>query len=102
MYKIIIDANVWIQYARAKDIAPLARRLLQYPVIAIVSNYFLSEIFDALVDNKWMHSQDAMCVISFIRKITFTDTEAAVYALNPDPKDNYLFDLAIRIIALLL
>ena len=28
MYKIIIDANVWIKYARSKDIAPLLKRII--------------------------------------------------------------------------
>ncbi len=76
MYKIIVDANVWIQYARAKDIAPLLNRFTQYPIVAVVNNYLLSEIFDALVDNKWMHTHNAMHIITFIRKITIADVES--------------------------
>ncbi len=45
MYKIIIDANVWIKYARAKDIAPLLNRMIAYNFLPVVNNYLLSEIF---------------------------------------------------------
>lgn len=43
-----------------------------------------------------MHENDALKVVSFIQKIAFTDVERAVYALSPDPKDNFLFDLAVQ------
>src|SRR5690349_15954628 len=96
MYKIIIDANVWIKYARAKDIAPLLDRFLIYHFVPVVNNYLLTEIFNAVIENKWMHDRDANLTINFIKKIAVINTERAVYAISPDPKDNYLFDLAIQ------
>lgn len=96
MYKIVIDASVWIKYARIKKIEPLLNRFIIYNFIAITNNYLFSEIFNALIENKWMHKSQAVHIIDFIRKITFIDVEAAVYAISPDPKDNYLFDLAIQ------
>ena len=96
MYKIIIDANVWIKYARAKDIAPLLNRLVAYNLLPVVNNYLLSEIFDALLENKWMKEKKAGLVIEFMKKISFPVTEKAVYRMSPDPKDNYLFDLAVQ------
>lgn len=96
MYPLIIDANVWVKYARAKNIAPLLDRLVVYQFLPVVNKYLLSEVFDALVDNKWMNKQQAGKVIEFIKKISLVITERAVYRLSPDPKDNYLFDLAIQ------
>lgn len=96
MYKIIIDANVWIKYARSKDIAPLLNRIVAYNFLPVVNNYLLSEIFDALLENKWMKEKNANLVIKFIKKISLVVTEKAVYGINPDPKDNYLFDLAVQ------
>ena len=49
MYKIVIDANVWIRFARAKNITPLLNRFILYNFIPVVNNYLLSEIFDAIV-----------------------------------------------------
>ena len=96
MYKIIIDANVWIRYARAKDIAPLLKRLATYNLLPVVNNYLLSEVFDALLENKWMKEKNANLVIEFIKKISFPVAETAIFGISPDPKDNYLFDIAIQ------
>ena len=96
MYLIIIDANVWIKFARTKNIAPLFDRLVTYQFIPVVNNYLLGEIFDALIENKWMNKTQATATIDFIRKIALVITERSIYRLSPDPKDNYLFDLPIQ------
>lgn len=96
MYSIIIDANVWIKFARTKNISPLLDRLIIYQFLPVVNNYLLSEIFDALIENKWMHKIQADATIGFIKKISLVVAERAIYRISPDPKDNYLFDLAIQ------
>ena len=96
MYKIIIDANVWIKCARSKDISPLLNRIIAYNFLPVVNNYLLSEIFNALLENKWMKEKNGNLVIEFIKKISLVVTEKAVYGISPDPKDNYLFDLAVQ------
>ncbi len=95
MYKIIIDANVW-KYARIKDIAPLLNRFVVYNFLPLVNNYLLSEVFTALLENDWMKERAASNIIEFIRKISVSVRQKAVYGIRPDPKDNYLFDLAIQ------
>lgn len=96
MYKIIVDANVWIRYARSKDIAPLLNRFVSYNLLPVANNYLLSEIFDAVIENQWMTERVASNMISFIQKFVVITAESAVYRLSPDAKDNYLFDLAIQ------
>ncbi|MEO8854823.1 MAG: putative toxin-antitoxin system toxin component, PIN family [Ginsengibacter sp.] len=96
MSKIIIDANVWIRYARTKDIAPLLNRITAYNFLPVVNNYLLSEIFNALVENKWMRKKSAHNIIGFVKKISLVVIEKAVFGISPDPKDNYLFDVAIQ------
>ena len=96
MYKIVVDANIWIKYARAQNIKPLLSRFIKYNFLPVVNNYLLSEIFDALVLNKWMNTKQAMLIIRFITKISIKTVEKAVFALSPDAEDNYLFDLAIQ------
>ena len=96
MYFVIVDANIWIKYARSKNIAPLLDRLFIYHFLPVVNNYLVAEIFNALTDNKWMNKNQATQIIDFIKKIALVMTEQAVYRLSPDPKDNYLFDLAIQ------
>lgn len=96
MYRIIIDANVWIKYARSRDIAPLLDRFAAYEFLPIVNNYLLSEIFKAVIENGWMNEKAANRLIDFTKKIALQTTETAVFRLSPDPKDNYLFDLAVQ------
>jgi putative PIN family toxin of toxin-antitoxin system len=96
MHRIVLDANVWIKYARSRDIAPLLDRFVTYNFLPVVNNYLLSEIFDAVVENRWMSRKSAEKLIGFIRKVAWLTAENAVYRLSPDPKDNYLFDLAVQ------
>ncbi len=96
MYRIVIDANVWVKYARSKDIAPLLDRLIAYRFLPVANNYLLTEVFRAVVENGWMKEKAATQLVEFIRKIVLMTAETAVFRLSPDPKDNYLFDLAVQ------
>ena len=96
MYKIVFDANVWIRYARSKNISPLIDRFTSFDFLPVTNNYLLSEVYDAIVENKWMHPVQATKLTALIKKISLFTTENAVFAVSPDPKDNYLFDLAVQ------
>jgi putative PIN family toxin of toxin-antitoxin system len=96
MNLIVIDANVWIRFARNKDHSKLIQRLAFYEFIPVVNNYLLSEIFDALVTMKWMDIHEAARYTNVLQRISLVTAENAVFAMSKDPKDNYLFDLAIQ------
>jgi|GEM_PF-1251841 len=96
MYRVVIDANVWIRFARSKDIAPLLDRFITYRFLPVINNYLLAEIFTAVVQNNWLSETSASRLIELIRRITLVTAEKSVYRLSLDPKDNYLFDLAIQ------
>ena len=96
MRLIVIDANVWIKYARNKNIAPIADRLFKYKLVPVANQYLFAEIFDAVVENKWMSLKQAEGLLYLLNQVCYVTTEKAVYKLSPDPKDNYLFDLAIQ------
>jgi len=96
MYNIVLDANVWVRFARNKNISPLLDRIELYGFMPVINRYLLSEIFEALVDNKWMPEKAAYKAIGFIENTCMLTAENDVYRLSPDPKDNYLFDLAIQ------
>lgn len=93
---IVFDANTWIRFARNKGIYPLFVRMELFDLAPVVNSYMLSEIFRVLVRNKWMAETQSLKVIDFIKSIAVMKTEQAVYRISPDPKDNYLFDLAIQ------
>lgn len=96
MREIIIDANVWVRFARYQNLQPLLTRFDFHYLLPVINNYLLSEVFDALVENKWMTEKVALKTILFIAKVSLNTAGSAVYRLSPDPKDNYLFDLAVQ------
>ena len=77
-------------------ISPLLDRFVAYNLVPVVNNYLLSEIFHAIVENRWINERQAGSLIQYIARISITTSETAVYRLSRDPKDNYLFDLAIQ------
>lgn len=96
MFRIVIDANVWIRFARSRSIAPIIHCVRSHGLTPVANRYLLAEVFDALVENKWMTIKAAMGIIHFIEETCLLTAENAVYRLSPDPKDNYLFDLAVQ------
>lgn len=48
MYLVVFDANVWIKFARSRNIAPLLDRIVRFNFVPVINNYLLSEIFDVL------------------------------------------------------
>jgi putative PIN family toxin of toxin-antitoxin system len=93
---IVIDASVWIRMARSAYAAPLIDRIVLYQLMPVLNSYLLSEVHDALLKNKWATVKQAEFFIDYIKKLSFYVTENVVFRLSPDPKDNYLFDLAVQ------
>jgi len=95
-HKIVIDTNVWIKFARIKNIAPLTERLVQYNLTPYINNYLLSELFEVLIRNGWADTKSATRFTGFIEALCEHSTENAIYRLSPDNEDNFLFDIAIH------
>ena len=86
MNLIVIDANVWIKFARSKNVSPIALRLFKYKFVPVVNQYLFSEIFDVLTDNKWMTEKHARQLLLLLSQICYQSTEKAIYRLSPDRK----------------
>lgn len=61
MYSLLIDANVWIKYARAKIFSSYSIALQFTRFLPVTNNYLLAEIFDALLRNKSCRTKQ-LCV----------------------------------------
>lgn len=97
---IVIDASVWVRLARANFAFPIVERIDKYGFIPVVNNYLLSEVHDALLNKKWATLKQADLFVSFMETLSLFEVEEAIFRISPDPKDNYLFDLAIQTNAL--
>jgi hypothetical protein len=60
------------------DIQPLLLRFIHYNFIPVLNNYLLSEVFDAVVKNEWMHEKQALKLINSISSIGVLRTGKAV------------------------
>ena len=47
-----MDANVWVRFLRNAHYNPIINCMISYDIEVVVNNYLLSEVFDALVNNK--------------------------------------------------
>jgi putative PIN family toxin of toxin-antitoxin system len=94
--KIVIDACVWVIFARSKNLKPLVDRFIAYDMLPVINNYLLSEIFEALLENGWATEKQAALFTEYVKYQSLFVTENVVYRLSPDPKDSYLFDIAIQ------
>jgi putative PIN family toxin of toxin-antitoxin system len=95
-FRIIIDANVWVRYARFRNLNPLLDRFDKHSLVPVINRYLLSEVFDALIKKSWMNNSTALATIQVIENVCISSPALAVYRLSPDPKDNYLIDLAVQ------
>ncbi|WP_153796575.1 putative toxin-antitoxin system toxin component, PIN family [Foetidibacter luteolus] len=93
---IVLDANVWIRFARSRSLAALVNSIALYKLMPVTNNYLLSEVFDIILKHKWATASEARRYIDYVKSISMFITENVVYRLSPDPKDNFLFDIAIQ------
>lgn len=93
---IIIDACVWVRFARSSYAKPIIDRIIVYGILPILNNYLLSEVHEALLNNNWANLKQADLFIGYIKSSGLFVAEHSVYRLSPDPKDNYLIDLAVQ------
>jgi predicted nucleic acid-binding protein len=96
MKLIVIDAGVWIRLARSNFSRPITTRLTQYFLLPVVNNYLLSEIHNALIKNNWATLKQADLFVDYVKEFCLYVAERPVFRLSPDPKDNYLIDLAVQ------
>lgn len=65
-------------------------------IIVYADNYLLSAIFGACIENDWYSATEVHNIIDQINLIALGTTANSIYRFSPDPKDNYLFDLAVQ------
>jgi predicted nucleic acid-binding protein len=94
--KIVIDANTWLRFVLHAKHKKLIDIIDFHRFEVYANNYLLSEIFDTCVGMGIYTTREATNIIQQIRYAVFKTAEHAIFRLSPDPKHNYLFDLAIQ------
>ena len=93
--KIVIDTCVLFNYAKYGKLYRIADAVFTYDLEIYVDKYLMSEIVrnarkvtdNVLISRKIEHD---------IRQFTYQVNTIPLFSKSPDPKDNFLFDLALQ------
>jgi putative PIN family toxin of toxin-antitoxin system len=93
---LVIDTSVYITYAIYNKTYRLIDAMDKYELMVFVNNQLLLELVRNLrffLQNK---DTNAGLIIQAIKEATINVATTAQFDLSPDPKDNFLFDLALQ------
>ncbi|MFP5040644.1 putative toxin-antitoxin system toxin component, PIN family [Parasediminibacterium sp. JCM 36343] len=93
--KLVIDTSVYFTYAKHGKLYRLADAVLTYNLVVFVDDLLIAEV----ERNAYKITQDpgiAKQIIQEIKEFTFHFPTTPKFSNSPDPKDNFLFDLAIQ------
>jgi uncharacterized protein len=74
----------------------LASVIIKYEIIVYINDKLLEELERNIIRILKNQSYNAIEIIEEIKRITFYTKTIDTFTTCPDPKDNFLFDLAIQ------
>ncbi len=93
---LVIDTSVYITYAFHNKINRLANAIIKYELIVYINDKLLEELERNITRVLKNASFNALEIVEEIKRITFYTKTLDNFNSCPDPKDNFLFDLAIQ------
>jgi putative PIN family toxin of toxin-antitoxin system len=95
---LVLDVNIWISYFISHQIQELVTIIKHKKLIIYRSNALTKELND-VINRQKIAKRLKLPVedyISFYHRITIWFNSIEIFKDCPDPKDNYLFDLAYQ------
>ena len=98
--KIVIDTSVWVSVIRNIQLAELTKIIRRKRITVFVCGELIGELFDVFYRAKH-YKKFNIQIEEFFNQINLITTTFSIkqnrdFKECPDPKDNYLFDLAIQ------
>ena len=95
--KVVLDTNIWITYFIKGKEPELLELIFNNDLEVFTSNELQNELQEVLSRSKFKKYLNAPIenYIAFHRKVATKISPSKVIDFIPDPKDNFLFDLAI-------
>ena len=93
---LVVDTSVFLTYAAYDKIYRLIDAIDKYDLIVYVNDELLNEIERNLVNSVRAENADPKLIFESIKENTVLVKIENSYTQSPDPKDNFLFDLAIQ------
>lgn len=94
--KFVIDTSVYITYAAYNKIHRLVNAIDKYNLEVYVNDEIIEELENNIDDCMQVAGVKSAIILQAIRKATVHKTTVPGFNGSPDPKDNFLFDLAIQ------
>lgn len=96
--KVILDTNIWISYFIKSQVDQLVDLVVDNELIVYSSKELVEELTEVLGRKKFVKylSLKVEDYIDLHKDLVDMVETEAVYFQCPDPKDNFLFDLALQ------
>ncbi len=93
---LVIDTSIFINYALFDKMYRISYAVEAYELHVFVNNHLLSEFEKNLVMASKKRQVDIDLAMKLMHSITICIESEPLFTNSPDPKDNFLFDLAIQ------
>ncbi len=93
---LVIDTSVYLNYARHKKLYRLSYCVEDYGLNLFVDDNLLKELERNLTKVLFFQGHDPSEALEEILEFTTLVQTIPIFTQSPDPKDNFLFDLALQ------
>ena len=93
---LVVDTSVFLTYAAYDKIYRLVDAILLYDLEVFVNDKLLNEIERNIFKSIRVENANPILIFESIKENTKLVTTIPTFTQSPDPKDNFLFDLAIQ------
>jgi uncharacterized protein len=96
--RVIFDTNVWVSYFIGGRFEEITHLIFDHDLIVLTSPELITELSEVLTRKKFVKYLTLPIIeyIDFHIELTEQVETVPSYTQSPDPKDNFLFDLAIQ------
>ena len=94
--KFVIDTSVFITYAAYNKIYRLVDAIISYELKVFLNDELLLELENNIRNALQVRDADPYKILHEIKEVTIHKSTIPYFKLIPDPKDNFLFDLALQ------
>jgi putative PIN family toxin of toxin-antitoxin system len=96
--RVVLDTNIWITYIITAKLDNLVHLIIDNDIQVLTSNHLIEELSEVISRKKFTKYLTLPIAeyIDFHKELSTNISTIPVFTASPDPKDNFLFDLAIQ------
>ncbi len=96
--KVVLDTNIWITYIIKAKLDELVHLTIDNDITILTSDHLIDELSEVLSRKKFVKYLTLPIgeYIDFHKELSTNIPTIPTFTDSPDPKDNFLFDLAIQ------